>query len=241
MKYAVLVIFAASCLVTDAMPRNSKERALDSLGTLGKALDRMGDLVQAEEPTEDRIGVIKSIVEGLKEKLAEPSEGSVRLRTEGGTYVTSISPWGRGNHNHHRKGRLEVYVSGRWGTVGANNDSLITEDSKGQGTSKIRVENWFGKRTLAMVVCRMLGSNWGGHVYGRTKAVPDQGQITGGTGFIALQNVVCIGSETNILDCPRQPPWENALDWSHEYDLTVDCPLHPSIALPSSDDAPTLI
>ena len=69
------------------------------------------------------------------------------------------------------EGRLEVYHSGRWGTVC---DDYFTDEA-------------------ARVVCHMLGYEDVGHVIGSRYGV--------GSGTIWLDNVVCGGTETNIENC----------------------------------------
>ena len=69
------------------------------------------------------------------------------------------------------KGRLEVYYSGRWGTV---------------------CDDYF-TYAAARVVCYMLGYGHRGKVVGN--------QYGAGNGTIWLDNVLCIGTETSIADC----------------------------------------
>uniref|UniRef100_K1R2P6 Deleted in malignant brain tumors 1 protein n=1 Tax=Magallana gigas TaxID=29159 RepID=K1R2P6_MAGGI len=130
----------------------------------------------------------------------------------------SHSPWGSNNCNHGNdisinclpnrstdtavrlvggtteyEGRLEVYKSGKWGTV--CDDGL--------------------NDTLSVVVCRSLGLPWnaskayGGAAYGQ------------GSGPIWLDNVKCMGSETGIEKCSHNP-W-GSHNCNHGEDVSISC------------------
>ncbi|XP_052714536.1 deleted in malignant brain tumors 1 protein-like isoform X2 [Crassostrea angulata] len=127
----------------------------------------------------------------------------------------SYSPWGSNNCNHgddisinclpnntfvrlvggttEYEGRLEVYKFGKWGTV--CDDGL--------------------NDTLSVVVCRSLGLPWatseayGGAVHGQ------------GSGTIWLDDVYCIGSESNIGECSHSP-W-GSYDCNHGEDVSINC------------------
>ncbi|XP_052714545.1 deleted in malignant brain tumors 1 protein-like isoform X3 [Crassostrea angulata] len=138
------------------------------------------------------------------------------LGSETGIDKCSHSPWGSHNCNHgedvsiscfpstdiavrlvggtsENEGRLEVNRLGRWGTVCDNN----LNDK------------------LAVVVCRSLGLPWatseayGGAVHGQ------------GSGTIWLDDVYCIGSESNIGECSHSP-W-GSYDCNHGEDVSINC------------------
>ena len=90
------------------------------------------------------------------------------------------------------EGRVEVFASGQWGTV--------CDDGWGL--------------TDASVVCRMLG-------YQRAVGAPLQAYFGSGTGLIYLDDVDCIGSETNIGQC-RHRGLSNH-DCRHSEDASVIC------------------
>uniref|UniRef100_K1R131 Deleted in malignant brain tumors 1 protein n=1 Tax=Magallana gigas TaxID=29159 RepID=K1R131_MAGGI len=130
----------------------------------------------------------------------------------------SHSPWGSNNCNHgddisinclpirsndtavrlvggttEYEGRLEVYKSGKWGTV--CDDGLNDQ--------------------LSVVVCRSLGLPWnaskayGGAEYGQ------------GSSPIWLDDVICMGSETGIEKCSHNP-W-GSHNCNHRKDVSISC------------------
>nr|XP_034316959.1 deleted in malignant brain tumors 1 protein-like isoform X6 [Crassostrea gigas] len=129
----------------------------------------------------------------------------------------SHRPWGSHNCNHgddvsinclpndtivrlvggtnEYEGRLEIYKSGKWGTV--CDDGL--------------------NDTLSVVVCRSLGFPWktskafGGATYGQ------------GSGPVWLDNVKCMGTETSIEECSHNS-W-GSHDCSHGEDVSISCSL----------------
>jgi len=200
----------------------------DYITSLIGATSRLNSDNTAQVPIEERIltaiGEVKTLVEGVKETLDEAtSEGSVRLRKADGDYITSLIG-ATSQLNSDYTGRLEVKIGGRWGTVCTNHDDLIQRDRIGVRKTPQYRDNVFNM-TLAMVVCGMLGSESGGFVYGKLqgKRAGETGQLTGGTGFIALRDLLCHGSETSLLNCPRRNFDQNRQRCGHQYDLTVSC------------------
>ena len=63
----------------------------------------------------------------------------------------------------------------------------------------------------ARVACRMLGFTGGELMY----------EVEDGTGTIALDEVNCVGTEADILDCEHQEWGEN--DCSHSEDVGIVC------------------
>ncbi|XP_048472153.1 neurotrypsin [Rhincodon typus] len=90
------------------------------------------------------------------------------------------------------EGRLEVYRNGAWGTVC---DDRWTDLN-------------------ARVVCRQLGFSGPG-------IVAPEAKFGQGTGFILLDEVVCTGTEPNLLGCARSNWGQH--DCSHHEDVGVIC------------------
>lgn len=110
---------------------------------------------------------------------------------------------------NEREGRVEVCVDETWGTVCDNNFNVPD----------------------AQVVCRGLGfSRFGKAIDADKKPVainsllPTGAQAVGsaffgqGTGTIVLAGLMCIGTESNLLDCPRLTP-----SCTHMQDAGVRC------------------
>jgi len=92
----------------------------------------------------------------------------------------------------YKEGRVEMYYNGGWGTIC---DDLWDNLDAG-------------------VVCRQLGfGSYGTALTGTS--VPD------GSGSIWLDDVKCIGSEINILSCPRKPVGSH--NCGHSEDAGVRC------------------
>jgi len=128
------------------------------------------------------------------------------------TNITSCRHRGWGRHNcRHREdvsvscitvrlvegpgpheGRLEVRYNGAWGTVC---DDGFNDNSAG-------------------AVCNMLGYGKAGHVLGN--------RYGAGSGPIWLDQVICIGWETNIAIC-RHRGWGRH-NCTHNQDVSVSCP-----------------
>lgn len=113
---------------------------------------------------------------------------------------------------HPSKGRIELWMNGVWGTVC---DDFWDNDD-------------------AMVVCRRLGYPHGVARRG--------GFFPPGTGPIYLDNVGCVGNETDILDCAFEG---DTSDCSHTEDAGVEChgakplaPTLPPLAPPSPPAQP---
>ncbi|XP_072439564.1 neurotrypsin isoform X2 [Chiloscyllium punctatum] len=90
------------------------------------------------------------------------------------------------------EGRLEIYRNGAWGTVC---DDRWTDMN-------------------ARVVCRQLGFSGPG-------IVAPEARFGQGTGFILLDEVVCTGTELNLLGCARSNWGQH--DCSHHEDVGVMC------------------
>lgn len=127
-------------------------------------------------------------MEGDSESLAaapilmlwvSPSAGSPQLRLVAGPSRCS--------------GRLEVWHSGRWGTV--CDDSWDLRDSA--------------------VVCRELGCG------GARQPDPAAGRFGWGAGPIWLDDVRCVGTETSLFQCPAAP-WGKH-NCAHNEDVGVTC------------------
>ena len=91
-----------------------------------------------------------------------------------------------------REGRLQVRYNGAWGTVC---DNGFNDNSAG-------------------AVCNMLGHGKAGHVLGN--------RYGAGSGPIWLDQVICIGWETNIAIC-RHRGWGRH-NCTHNQDVSVSCP-----------------
>ncbi len=90
------------------------------------------------------------------------------------------------------EGRVEISFKGQWGTV--------CDD------------NW--DYTDADVVCRQLG-------YYAASAVVSQAHFGGGSGPILLDDVECVGNETDLLDCAHQGIGKH--NCKHSEDAGVQC------------------
>lgn len=90
------------------------------------------------------------------------------------------------------EGRVEVYVT-QWGTI--CDDMWDLRDGN--------------------VVCRYLG------FFNATEAITSSFRYGSGSGPILLDNVDCSGSETNIMDCPANPPGNH--NCQHSEDAAVVC------------------
>jgi len=101
-------------------------------------------------------------------------------------------------------GRLQVYYSGTWGTVC---DDLFTH-------------------AAASVVCYMLG-------YGRTGQFI-RNRYGAGRGTIWLDNVLCRGTETSIVNC-RRNAW-GSHDCGHSEDVSVLCTPVKLVGGPSAQE-----
>ncbi|KAK1885791.1 Neurotrypsin [Dissostichus eleginoides] len=92
-----------------------------------------------------------------------------------------------------REGRVELYLSGQWGTV--CDDGWTDLDAE--------------------VVCRQMGYRyWGGKG-------PCDGYFGEGTGPIHVDNVKCSGEERSLADCIKQPPGTH--NCRHSEDAGVIC------------------
>uniref|UniRef100_K1QGZ3 Deleted in malignant brain tumors 1 protein n=1 Tax=Magallana gigas TaxID=29159 RepID=K1QGZ3_MAGGI len=91
------------------------------------------------------------------------------------------------------EGRLEVYKSGRWGTVC---DDILNN-------------------SLSVVVCRSLGLPW------KTSEAYGNAKYGEGSGPILLDNVNCSGSETSITECIHIG-W-GSHDCGHSEDVSINC------------------
>ena len=97
------------------------------------------------------------------------------------------------NGSSANQGRVEIFHKGVWGTV--CDDVWSSDDAK--------------------VVCRQLG-------YLTDGAIAYNGATFGqGNGSIILNNVICIGSELSILDCPHNEETKHICD--HDGDAGVFC------------------
>ncbi|KAF4802735.1 Neurotrypsin [Turdus rufiventris] len=94
------------------------------------------------------------------------------------------------------EGRLEVYHTGQWGTV--------CDD----GWTELNTQ----------VVCWQLGFK-----YGKSAGMEKESYSEGSSGPIWLDDVICSGKETNLLQCSRRE-WGKH-DCSHEEDVRLIC--HP--------------
>ncbi|KAM7053366.1 neurotrypsin [Acridotheres tristis] len=94
------------------------------------------------------------------------------------------------------EGRLQVYHTGQWGTV--------CDD----GWTELNTQ----------VVCWQLGFK-----YGKSAGMEKESYSEGSSGPIWLDDVICSGKETNLLQCSRRE-WGKH-DCSHEEDVTLIC--HP--------------
>ena len=105
--------------------------------------------------------------------------------------VINIRLVGGAKSSNFHSGRVEVFINGEWGTV--CDDSWDSYDAR--------------------VVCRQLGytsgTAYGDAVYGQ------------GTGQIWLDDLMCIGNETSLLNCRHGGIGSH--DCWHEEDASVDC------------------
>ena len=103
----------------------------------------------------------------------------------------SIRLAGGAKSSAYHSGRVEVFVNGQWGTV--------CDD--------------FWDSNDARVVCRQLGytsgTAYGGAVYGQ------------GNGQIWLDDLICTGSESSLLNCGHQGIGSH--NCGHEDDASVTC------------------
>ena len=96
------------------------------------------------------------------------------------------------NGAHDCQGRVEVFARGEWGTV---------------------CSDWFDMRE-AYVVCGQLGC-------GRARAAISGARFGPGTGRIWLDNLLCRGTESNLLQCRH--PGLGSHNCKHSYDASVFC------------------
>ena len=105
--------------------------------------------------------------------------------------VTNIRLVGGAKSSNFHSGRVEVFINGEWGTV--CDDSWSSNDAR--------------------VVCRQLGYT-SGTAYGR--AVYGQG-----TGQIWLDDLICTGSESSLLNCRHAGIGSH--NCGHGEDASVTC------------------
>ncbi|XP_070801792.1 neurotrypsin-like [Pituophis catenifer annectens] len=96
---------------------------------------------------------------------------------------------------HPSEGRVEIYHNGRWG--------CICDDGWKTGIN-------------AQVACRQLGFNGPARLASKDEFAPGQG-------FILLDDVACIGTESSLMDCPHSNWGQH--DCSHEEDVGICCSL----------------
>ncbi|XP_043535013.1 neurotrypsin isoform X1 [Chiloscyllium plagiosum] len=107
------------------------------------------------------------------------------------------------------EGRLEIYRNGAWGTVC---DDRWTDMN-------------------ARVVCRQLGFSGPG-------IVAPEARFGQGTGFILLDEVVCTGTELNLLGCARSNWGQH--DCSHHEDVGVMCAQQETNKISESSIGPAI-
>ncbi|CAC5401413.1 unnamed protein product [Mytilus coruscus] len=98
--------------------------------------------------------------------------------------------------SHSLEGRVEIYVNGAWGTI---------------------CDDEFGEEE-ARVICGMLGYSNNGSVPYSAYSDAYFGQ---GSGSIVLDDLNCIGTETNIFDCQSNGLFNH--DCEHSEDAGVAC------------------
>ncbi|XP_030847999.1 deleted in malignant brain tumors 1 protein-like isoform X7 [Strongylocentrotus purpuratus] len=98
------------------------------------------------------------------------------------------------------EGRVEVNYNGQWGTVC---DDLWDD-------------------TDAAVVCQILGLGESGSALGSAAFGP-------GSGDIILDNVQCVGTETDLFSCPSNGPLSH--NCGHSEDAGVQCTSTPSVSI----------
>ena len=92
----------------------------------------------------------------------------------------------------HKEGRVEMYYNSAWGTV--CDDHWSPND--------------------AQVVCRQLG-------FGSYGTILTGSSVTDGSGNIWLDDLMCRGTESHILDCPRNSVGDH--NCAHSEDAGVRC------------------
>ncbi|XP_069741458.1 neurotrypsin [Narcine bancroftii] len=107
------------------------------------------------------------------------------------------------------EGRLEIYRNGAWGTVC---------DDK-----------WTERNTR--VVCRQLGFRGSG-------IMASEGRFGQGTGFIFLDDVICAGTEPDLLGCVRSNWGQH--DCSHHEDVGVICVQEETNKIPGTHSGPVI-
>eukprot|EP00057_Strongylocentrotus_purpuratus_P008404 XP_011662878.1 PREDICTED: deleted in malignant brain tumors 1 protein-like [Strongylocentrotus purpuratus] len=104
------------------------------------------------------------------------------------------------------EGRVEVNYNGQWGTVC---DDLWDD-------------------TDATVVCQILG-------LGETGSALGSAAFGEGSGDIILDNVQCVGTETDLFSCPSNGPLSH--NCGHGEDAGVQCSSTPSVSIRIVDDS----
>lgn len=118
------------------------------------------------------------------------------------------------------EGRLEIYYDGQWGTIC---DDYWTDDD-------------------ADVACRQLGYEQGAVRYGGVFLQSHFGPADEGVP-IWLDNMMCLGDESGLLDCPRAPqpggtdPGQHNCSLDHLEDVGVRCETSELAAFSVDDDS----